>query len=327
MYFGLTIIFISMFFTGIILDFFTILFTGKNLNNTSGIHGILTFIWFAPTLSFGIYIGLEFLIPGVKKELKNSILFTYIILAIIFDLFLFLDPFGTVDYKMPSKSGENLIDNVLIIGSPASILVMIFFATAILFYVVRFLYGSVKSTGLLREKFTRLTICFILLIGFGTVDILFFLPTIILIIVRYGMVVSGLFFVLGVKKEEAPTKPKEVIHDDEVESGVLTTSLSKVLLYSRPSDISTKDIELYRKQTICLVCKKKLKGFIDVFICPKCKSFYCDKCAQILTQLENMCWSCNNPIDDSKPIKPFKIEEEDIDISISEGSRKTLREE
>ena len=41
-----------------------------------------------------------------------------------------------------------------------------------------------------------------------------------------------------------------------------------------------------------------------------------------------MCWSCNNPIDDSKPIKPFKMEEEDdIDISISEGSRKTLREE
>ncbi|MFX1321783.1 MAG: hypothetical protein ACFFAQ_09065 [Promethearchaeota archaeon] len=316
-----------MFFTGIVLDFFTILFTGKNLNNTSGIHGILTFIWLAPTLSFGIYIGLEFVIPGVKKELKNSILFIYIILAIIFDLFLFLDPFGTVDYKMPTKSGENLIDNVLIVGSPASILVLIFFITAILFYVVRFLYGSVKSTGLLREKFTRLAICFILLIGFGSVDILFFLPTVILIIIRYGMVISGLFFVLGVKKEEEPILPKESIHTDEVEGEVLTTSLSEVLSYSRPSDISIKDIELYRKQTICLVCKKKLKGFIDVFICPKCKSFYCDNCAQILTQLENMCWSCNNPIDDSKPIKPFKIEEEDIDITISEGSRKTLREE
>ncbi len=316
-----------MFFTGIVLDFFTILFTGKNLNNASGIHGILTFIWFAPTLSFGIYLGIEFLIPGVKKEFKNSILFIYIILAIIFDLFLLLDPFGTVDYKMPSNSGENLIDNVLIMGSPASILLIIFFATATLFYVVRFFYGSVKSTGLLREKFANLTICFILLLGFGTVDILFFLPTIILIIVRYGMVASGLFFVLGVKKEEVTTQPEEDIHDDEIERDILTTSLSEVLSYSRPSDISIKEIELYRKQTICLVCKKKLKGFIDVFICPKCKSFYCDNCAQILTQLENMCWSCNNPIDDSKPIKPFKIEEDDIDITISEGSRKTLREE
>ncbi|MFX1296731.1 MAG: hypothetical protein ACFFD2_17980 [Promethearchaeota archaeon] len=328
LYFGLTIIFISMFFTGIILDFFTILFTNKNLNNASGIHGILTFMWLAPTLSFGIYIGLEFLMPNVKKEIKNSILIIYIILAIIFDLFLFLDPFGTVKFKSPKNSGENLIDNILIVGSPASILLIFFFITATLLYVVRFLYGSVQSTGLLREKFTRLTLCFVFLIGFGTADILFFLPTIVLIIVRYGMVASGLLFVLGIKKEEEPILPKEAVHDDEFKSESLTAPLSEVLSYYKPSDISIKDIELYRKQTICLVCKKKLIGFIDVFICPKCKSFYCDKCAKILTGLENMCWSCNNAIDDSKPIKPFKIEEQDeIGIAISDGSRKTLKEE
>ncbi len=315
-----------MFFTGIVSDFLIILLTGKNLNNTTGIHGILTFMWFAPTLAFGIYIGIEFLMPTVKKELKNSILFTYVVLALIFDLLLFLDPFGTVDYKFPSKSGENLIDNILIIGSPASIFLMIFLITAIILYVIRFLYGTVKSSGLLRGKFTSLTICFILLIGFGTLDILFFLPTIILIFVRFGMVISGLFYILGIKKEET-SQSEEDIHTDDVQAEFQKTSLSKLLSYSRPADISIEDIDLYRKQTICLVCKKKLKGFIDVFICPKCKSFYCDKCAQILTQLENMCWSCNNPIDDSKPIKPFKIEEEDIDISISEGSRKTLREE
>ncbi|MFX0043939.1 MAG: hypothetical protein ACFE8L_13585 [Candidatus Hodarchaeota archaeon] len=328
LYFGLTIIFISMFFTGIVLDFFTILFTGNNLDNTSGIHGILTFIWFAPTLAFGIYIGIEFLIPGVKKEFKNSILFTYITLAIIFDLFLLLDPFGTVAYEMPKNPGDDLIDNILILGSPASILVIIFFITAIIFYIVRFFYESVKAIGLLREKFANLTVCFILLIGFGTIDILFFLPSIFLIFIRYGMVASGLFFILGIKKEEAPILPEEDILDDEFEKEVLTTSLSDVLSYSKPPDISITDIELYRKQTICLVCKKKLKGFIEVFICPKCKSFYCDNCAQILTKLENMCWSCNNAIDESKPIKPFKIEEgEDIDITVSEGSRKTLREE
>lgn len=315
-----------MFFTGIVLDFFTILITGKNLDNTSGIHGILTFLWFAPTLAFGIYIGLEFTLPNVKKELRYSIWFVYIILAIIFDIFLILDPFGTVDYKTPSRPGENLIDNILIIGSPASILLIFFLTTAIVLYIFRFLYGSVKATGLLREKFTRLTICFILLIGFGTADILFFLPTIIIIIIRYGMVTSGLFFVLGIKKEEKPIVPEESIHEDETESKVLTSSLSEVLSYSRPSDISIEDIELYRKQTICLVCKKKLTGFIDVFICPNCKSFYCEKCAKILTDLENMCWSCNKAIDNSKPIKAFKKEEKDeIGVSISEGSRKIFK--
>ncbi|MFX1316967.1 MAG: hypothetical protein ACFE9T_13985 [Promethearchaeota archaeon] len=310
-----------MFFTGIVIDFFYIILTDKNLNNTFGIHGILTFIWFAPTLSFGIYIGLEFLLPGVKKELKRVILFIYIILAIIFDLFLFLDHFDTVDYKEPSESGENLIDNVLIIGSPASILLMIFLITAIFFYVIRFFYGTVKSSGVLREKFSRLTICFILLLGFGSVDIIIFLPTIILIIVRYGMVLSGLFFVFGIKKEE-PSQPEKRIYGDEVEEEIAKPSLTEVLSYSKPTDISTEEIELYRKQTLCIVCKKKLKGLIAVFICPTCKSFYCDNCARIITQLENICWSCNDPIDRTKPIKSLK-KEEDIEIDIPEDFHKT----
>ncbi|MFX1410689.1 MAG: hypothetical protein ACFFA6_10070 [Promethearchaeota archaeon] len=310
-----------MFFTGIVLDFFYIILLNKNLDNSFGVHGILTFIWFAPTLSFGIYIGLEFLLPGVKKDLKKAILFIYIILAIIFVLFLFLDHFGTVDYKEPTETGENLIDNILIIGSPASILLMIFLITAIFFYIIRFFYGTVKSSGVLREKFTRLTICFILLIGFGSVDIIVFLPTILLIIVRYGMVLSGLFFVLGIKKEES-SQPEKYIYDDELEAEIPKSSLTEVLSYSRPIDISTEEIELYRKHTICIVCKKKLKGLIEVFICPICKSFYCAKCAKIITQLENICWSCSNPIDRTKPIKPLK-EEEDIEIDVPEDIHKT----
>jgi len=37
-------------------------------------------------------------------------------------------------------------------------------------------------------------------------------------------------------------------------------------------------------------------------------------CAQALKDLENICWSCNNPIDPSKPIKPYE-KEGDIKIS------------
>ena len=41
---------------------------------------------------------------------------------------------------------------------------------------------------------------------------------------------------------------------------------------------------------------------------------YCENCAQALTDLENICWSCNAPIDPSKPIKPYE-KEESIKIS------------
>ena len=36
---------------------------------------------------------------------------------------------------------------------------------------------------------------------------------------------------------------------------------------------------------------------------------YCENCARAITDLENVCWVCNIPIDYLKPIKPYKEEE------------------
>jgi len=41
---------------------------------------------------------------------------------------------------------------------------------------------------------------------------------------------------------------------------------------------------------------------------------YCEKCARALIDSENACWVCNLPMDKSKPSKPFKIEEEVIEL-------------
>ena len=51
------------------------------------------------------------------------------------------------------------------------------------------------------------------------------------------------------------------------------------------------------------------------------------KCAYALTNLENACWVCNNPFDDSKPSKPFEKAEEEIDIEISEKPLKKLKKD
>jgi len=58
-----------------------------------------------------------------------------------------------------------------------------------------------------------------------------------------------------------------------------------------------------------LVCKGKASGF-NIYLCPNCDSLYCNKCAEALSELENACWVCNGPIDDSKPVKIMKSEEE-----------------
>jgi len=41
------------------------------------------------------------------------------------------------------------------------------------------------------------------------------------------------------------------------------------------------------------------------YIC-KCGASYCENCARALTNLENVCWACDVPIDYSKPVKSFK---------------------
>ena len=57
-------------------------------------------------------------------------------------------------------------------------------------------------------------------------------------------------------------------------------------------------------------------------MCKECGAFYCEKCSSALVELENACWVCNAPIDPSKPVKPFKKEDEAIDLEISEKPQK-----
>jgi len=40
-----------------------------------------------------------------------------------------------------------------------------------------------------------------------------------------------------------------------------------------------------------------------------CDALYCEKCARVITAIENMCWICNTPFDITKPIKPYKEKE------------------
>ncbi len=95
-------------------------------------------------------------------------------------------------------------------------------------------------------------------------------------------------------------------------------------------EINPEEISLYREQGICIVCKGKLRRF-KVFTCPKCNVLYCKKCVEALTNLENACWVCNAPFDESKPSIPYKKAEiaieaiEDIPDKTSEIMMKPLK--
>ncbi|MFX1274177.1 MAG: hypothetical protein ACFFBP_00595 [Promethearchaeota archaeon] len=86
-----------------------------------------------------------------------------------------------------------------------------------------------------------------------------------------------------------------------------------VSVFTRPDNITEEEISISKEKKICLTCKNKLGRFM--YMCPDCHTFYCEKCVRILSDLENICWICYTPFDESKPYTlPEQKEEEEEPI-------------
>jgi hypothetical protein len=76
------------------------------------------------------------------------------------------------------------------------------------------------------------------------------------------------------------------------------------------AQISEEEITVSKDKKICLVCRGEVLRFL--FIC-ECGAIYCENCVKALTNLENVCWVCDQPIDDLKPSITF-VEEDKVRI-------------
>jgi len=72
------------------------------------------------------------------------------------------------------------------------------------------------------------------------------------------------------------------------------------------TQIKEEQITVHKERKICIVCKGDILGYM--YAC-NCDALYCEKCARALTDIENVCWVCNTPIDTTKPIKLYKKDE------------------
>lgn len=77
-----------------------------------------------------------------------------------------------------------------------------------------------------------------------------------------------------------------------------------------PAFITEEKVAIHKELKICLVCRGEVLRF--TYIC-ECGAIYCDNCARALTNLENICWVCDAPIDYSKPV--IKIEKKPVDFN------------
>ncbi len=311
-YFGITILFLSQLYFATILDFLVLISTGKNMDNSFGLFSLLTYIWIGPTIILGMYIILEVTIP----EKKWYILPIYLVLSVVFEILLFLDPINSFKISYTTPDG-GITHSSLVFGILFVVLSFIFVSAFILFGVGFFVIG-VQTTGILRKKFIILSYAFIAFLTLGAVDILT-TPGIYVIFLRMGELSCSVVFYFGIKEESVESSKTE-IEKSEYEGPKI--SLVTTLSYSRPEDFSEEDILFSREQTLCIVCKTFLQKFTKIFICPQCKSIYCAKCAEELIKIDNMCWGCAGPIDDSKPISPIKQEDEDIVVDATQDKPK-----
>ncbi|MCK4687821.1 MAG: hypothetical protein KAT66_06810 [Candidatus Lokiarchaeota archaeon] len=303
---GLAVLFISFLYSGLVLDSLLVLFTESNLD--TNIHGILTFFWFGPLVIIGTYIFNELIAMNFKLWLKYLILIYFSIISIIFEILLFLTHSSSIIYKIPSEPGQDLIDNILVFWTPPFYMLAISLFPGIIVFSLSFLYGGIKSSGILRKKLILLLITFLVFFGFGSLDIAIFpldffnLPkSTSIIIIRVFMIIGGFIFFFSLKEESIKASIKKFKSEEP--------SLIDILTETKSKDISQEKILAFREQTICLICEREIQGFIKIFLCPQCEALYCERCVQKMIEMSNMCWICDEQIDESKPVK------QDNDIS------------
>ena len=191
---GIVNILAGLMYLGVFTDFLVDLATETNLDNTYGLVGILSYIWFAPVMILALYIGAELLLPKRKWYLMAII----IIICIIFIILFFMDPMGTFNFIPPLVLGESLIDYNVNMFAPAGIIMAILLLAVLAILGFGFLIKSIQSSGVLRKKFFFLSMGSICFCIFGLLEGLT-APGVMVIFVRIGYLISFWLMYYGLK--------------------------------------------------------------------------------------------------------------------------------
>ncbi|MFX1348367.1 MAG: Yip1 family protein [Promethearchaeota archaeon] len=220
-------------------------------------------------------------------------------LGIAYEILLFLDPSGSISYHDPIETGADLIEDNLVIESALGIIYLTSQVTVIILVIGLFIKG-LQSKGIIRKKMSYVSLGAFILIICAFIDSII-LPSIFLILNRTIWLFGITIIYKGIKEEFE--KPKELKSKAELK---VEGDLFR-LIKNRPSEITEEEITYLKELKKCLVCKGDATGF-NIYVCPNCDVLYCQRCARIIVEKDNACWSCNGPIDKSKPTRLEKEE-------------------
>lgn len=189
LYLGLTTIFAGLMYLGVFLDFLIVLLTETNIPNANGEDALISYIWFAPLIVFAFYVGAQLTEPKAAKYIVPA----FIVIGVIFEILIFIDPLGSFKFVDPPSPGVLLIDYNINLTSIAGIFMAFLLFPLIAVLGIGGFRRGVQATGEIRKRFFLLGIAMLI---FGVTGIMegFTEPGVLLIFVRIGYI--GSFFLL-----------------------------------------------------------------------------------------------------------------------------------
>lgn len=194
---GTMLFFGSLAWLGNLLDFITINLTQENFDNSSGLIGILSFIWFFPMGLSAVLFGSKILIP----EKRWYLISTFLILGFIFELLIIFDTNNAIIFNVPTIAGENLIEYRLNTFSTAGLIQFFFGIVFLIGFGLGFLYKSKISTGTLRTHYLLLGLGFFTAILCAILDDLLSYG-IFLVFIRIGFLLGFWLLYFGLTLEK-----------------------------------------------------------------------------------------------------------------------------
>ncbi len=310
---GFNSISVGLLWLGPATDFLTILITGKNMDNSFGLYGLLSYIWTGPAIITAIYLGANIM----NLKYKKSFLIITLIIVFFFEFSIFTFTMQSFEFTKPN--GDNITDSNFVPGSMAFFLIAIIILLEFFFGGIGALIESIKTAGEIKKRLRFFSAAYIIFTIVAVCDTVVS-PGPILFLIRVNMIPSAILLYNSVKPKEFLKKSRTAKSSNINE---LNSPLIETLYKSKPSQITEQEVSFYREQKICLVCKGTVSRLN--YICPKCSALYCIKCSETLSELENMCWVCQTPFDESKPVKPYKKEEE-TKIGVESAKNKEKKE-
>ena len=191
---SLTIIFIGLLWLGPTVDFIKILLIDGTNIEPVWVYPLLSYMWAAPGITLGMYIGGE-LLMSKKKWILVGI---FLVISIAYEFFLFWDPVSSFKFTVPAPLGSDLIDTSSNYSYFTSYFLIVFILSILIFNGIGFLVKAIQATGVLRKKFLYLSFGFIVFAVIVTFDSVF-PPMVALFYVRFGVIISSILLYLGIR--------------------------------------------------------------------------------------------------------------------------------